>query len=76
MLSGKHSVQFVITMDEDDETMNNPSMRQWLTTRQQNADIEFFYGNSQSKVEAVNANLEHAGQILHADIAPSFTDYR
>jgi len=39
MLSGKHSVQFVITMDEDDETMNNPTMRQWLVTRQQNADL-------------------------------------
>ena len=31
-LSGKHDVRFVITMDEDDETMNNDDIKSSLKT--------------------------------------------
>lgn len=79
MLSGKHSVQFVITMDEDDETMNNPKMRQWLATRQQNADIQFYFGHSKTKVEAVNADLSDVdGDVLllaSDDMYPVMVEY-
>jgi len=64
-LSGRNDVRFIITMDEDDPTMNNPEMQQWLSTRAQNAQIECFYGNSKSKIEACNANLEGVdGDVL------------
>ncbi len=64
-LSGRNDVRFIITMDEDDATMNNPEMQQWLSTRAQNAQIECFYGNSKSKIEACNANLEGVdGDVL------------
>ena len=64
-LSGRNDVRFIITMDEDDLTMNNPEMQQWLSTRAQNAQIECFYGHSKSKIEACNANLEGVdGDVL------------
>jgi hypothetical protein len=45
--------------------MNNPEMQKWLATRAQNAQIECFYGNSKSKIEACNANLEGVdGDVL------------
>ena len=64
-LSGRHDVRFIVTMDEDDPTMNNPEMQQWISTRAQNAQIECFYGQSKSKIEACNANLEGVdGDVL------------
>ena len=64
-LSGRNDVRFIITMDEDDLTMNYPEMQQWLSTRAQNAQIECFYGHSKSKIEACNANLEGVdGDVL------------
>ena len=64
-LSGRHDVRFILSMDEDDLTMNNPEMHQWISTRAQNAQIECFYGNSKSKIEACNANLEGVdGDVL------------
>ena len=64
-LSGRHDVRFILTMDEDDPTMNNPEMHHWIAARAQNAQIECFYGNSKSKIEACNANLEGVdGDVL------------
>lgn len=64
-LSGRHDVRFILTMDEDDPTMNNPEMQQWISTRAQNAQIECFYGQSKTKIEACNANLEGVdGDVL------------
>jgi hypothetical protein len=64
-LSGRHDVRFILSMDEDDLTMNNPEMQQWISTRAQNAQIECFYGHSKTKIEACNANLEGVdGDVL------------
>ena len=64
-LSGRHQVRFVITMDQDDITMNNPEIWEWLETRARNADIKWVYGHSKSKIEACNANLEgENGDVL------------
>lgn len=64
-LSGRHNVRFILTMDEDDLTMNNPEMQQWISTRAKNAQIECFYGHSKTKIEACNANLEGVdGDVL------------
>lgn len=53
-LSGNHEVKFVITADHDDMTMNNQEMQDYMTAQ----NVEFHYGNSKSKIEAVNANME------------------
>ena len=58
-LSGTIPVRFVITMDNDDETMNTPEMRAWLDGLiDRGVDLVYHYGDSKSKVEAVNADLE------------------
>ena len=57
-LSGRHDVQFIITMDEDDPTMNNNEIIEWLSTRAKNANIKWFYGTCKTKIEACNANLD------------------
>jgi|TARA_R100000030_G_scaffold100842_2_gene94935 hypothetical protein len=57
--SGKHDVRFVITMDFDDETMNNDEIKNYLESLKSNGiDLVYHYGNSKTKVEACNANLD------------------
>jgi hypothetical protein len=57
--SGKHHVRFVITLDEDDETMNNDGIKSLLDSYIENGvDLVYHYGNSKTKVEACNANLD------------------
>jgi hypothetical protein len=76
-LSGKHDVKFVITMDEDDSTMNTPEVKEWLNSLPVN--IKYNYGNSKSKIEAVNADLENeeADVLLVAsdDMIPQIKNY-
>lgn len=54
-LSGKHDYYFVITMDCDDPTMNNDDIRNFLNTKK---NIKYCYGDSKTKVQAINAHLE------------------
>jgi len=64
-LSGKHNVRFVITCDEDDPTMNNEATKCWFAEIQKENDIKVVYGQSKSKVEACNADLEgETGDVL------------
>lgn len=55
LLSGKRSVQFLITCDNDDITMNNDVVKTRLATYK-NLTIKF--GNHKSKIEAINADLD------------------
>lgn len=47
-----------LTLDEDDETVNNVEFRDWLN---QNFGLElhYFFGHSENKVHAINRDLEH-----------------
>lgn len=56
MLSGMHDVTFVLSFDKDDITMNNKAMHSWL--EKQGENVKWFYGNSNSKISAVNADLD------------------
>ncbi len=57
--SGKHEVRFVISMDLDDETMNNDNIKSYLESlRDKGIDLVYHYGKSKTKVEACNADLE------------------
>lgn len=76
-LSGKHDVKFVISMDSDDSTMNNDEIKNWLNSL--SVKIKYNYGNSKSKIEAVNADLENeeADVLLVAsdDMIPQVKNY-
>lgn len=54
-LSGKHDYQFLISLDTNDTTMNNPEIIAFLD--QQEKTI-YRYGNSKSKIEAINADMD------------------
>lgn len=55
LLSRKHDYLFLISIDEDDITMNNPEMLKFLDSQ---PNLKYFKGNSKSKIEAVNADIE------------------
>jgi len=54
-LSGKHNVRFVFTFDQDDDTMNNDDIKNYLNDL--DFDLTYYYGNHFNKVEAINDNL-------------------
>ena len=56
-LSYKNEYKFIFTFDEDDEKMNNDDIRNFI--KNLNIDYEIFYGNSKTKIEAINKNLEN-----------------
>ena len=57
-ISGKHEVRFVISMDADDETMNNDEIKNYLTKLIDNGiDLVYHYGESKTKVQACNADM-------------------
>lgn len=58
-LSQKHQYEFIITMDNDDATMNNHAMKIFLNKMK---NTKYFYGNSKGKVEAINADINKAEQ--------------
>jgi hypothetical protein len=65
MLSGRNDVRFVVSMDQDDSSMNNPAMREWFETRKRNIDLKYNYGHSKTKIEACNADMEgESGDVL------------
>jgi hypothetical protein len=56
MASSKHIISFVCTFDKDDELMNTEDIKIYLSSI---PNLRFYYGNSQNKIEAINANLEN-----------------
>lgn len=78
-LSGDNEVRFVVTCDEDDSTMNNPEMIAWLEEQKQNVDLDYFFGDHKTKVEACNANMENeTGDVLLVvsdDMFPASLNY-
>jgi len=53
-LSRYHDVSFVVTCDLNDETMNNEKVKERLKAF---GNVEVCFGNSRSKIEAVNADM-------------------
>ena len=58
LLSGDHDVRFVVSCDNDDLTMNNPEMISWMQEFSETSDLIYHFGNSKSKIEAINADME------------------
>lgn len=55
MLSGKHEYQFIVSVDEDDLSMNNDQMKEFMQSK---PGLTFHAGQSKSKIEAINADME------------------
>lgn len=53
-LSGNNNVQFLITCDNDDLTMNNSNV---ITKLKQYKNLTVIFGDNKTKIEAINANL-------------------
>lgn len=53
-LSGEHTYKFIITCDNDDESMNNSHMRRYMDLQQ----LEVHFGPHKTKIEAINADME------------------
>jgi len=56
MLSGKNQCHFLITLDNDDETMNNKKMKTFMNDF---SNLQYKYGNHKTKIEAINADMEN-----------------
>ena len=56
MASGKHELIFVLSFDTDDSSMNNDEMKKWLP--EQGENVHWFYGDSTTKISAVNADMD------------------
>jgi hypothetical protein len=77
MLSGKHPYQFLVSLDNDDRSMNNTEMHAFLDAKK---NVTYCYGNSKSKVEAINANMECGGEfdclvLISDDMLPQVSGY-
>lgn len=77
MLSGKHEVVFLISADDDDRTMNCPSMRYLLGKM---PDVRLRFGDHRNKVEAVNAHIDEFAEwdillVASDDMIPQVDGY-
>ena len=57
MLSGKHEYLFLLTMNEDDPTMNNPKMIEWIENLPPEMVVVYRFGSYTNKIEAINADI-------------------
>lgn len=76
-LSHKNDYKFIFTFDEDDESMNNFEIKNFIEKLKINYEI--FYGESKNKIEAINANLENQEFdvliLIPDDMIPCLNDY-
>src|ERR1700734_3117030 len=75
-MSTSGELQFVVSCDADDESMNNAAVIERLRTYK---NLEFYFGPSKSKIEAVNADIknQHFDVVLVAsdDMVPVMEGY-
>jgi hypothetical protein len=60
LLSGNHTYKFICSFDLDDDKMNNDDIRNFIDSKnRENITIEYYYGHSSCKIEAVNRDMEN-----------------
>lgn len=59
LASSLHNIKFICTFDEDDSSMNNQDIKYFLDNHKY--PVDYYYGNSSNKIEAINANLDNVG---------------
>jgi hypothetical protein len=53
-----NNIEFLISCDSDDSTMNNPVVIKKLENAKKHINLNYYFGNSKSKVEAINSDIE------------------
>jgi len=61
MLSGKYTVKFIISMDENDPTSNNDRIKNFLNQLKNKVNLEYYYGHSKNKIDACNRDIPSDG---------------
>lgn len=56
-LSNKHSYEFIISADNDDISMNNNDIKEYVKSK---GNAYIYFGNNKNKIQAVNADIEKA----------------
>jgi Glycosyl transferase family 2 len=51
-------VAFLISLDEDDSSMNNLIIKSRLDSYKQRCKLAYLFGNSKTKIQAINADME------------------
>ncbi len=77
MMSNDCDFEFVITLDQDDVTMNNNSMRKFLNNQ---PNLSYLYGKSKTKIEACNADIDRVREwdvlvLVSDDMIPMKKDF-
>ena len=54
MISGKHDYEFIISCNEDDLSMNNEKMIEYMSSK---PNLKFYFGPHKNKIEAINADM-------------------
>lgn len=60
-MSGQHDFRFIVTMDDNDASMNNTPMRQWLESQQR---LRFHFGPHANKIQACNSGMDEDFDIV------------
>jgi len=76
-MSKKHPFEFIISVDKDDSTMNNQNMISYLQSK---PNLKFFFGESKTKIEAINADMDKVGYydilvVVSDDMIPQIQDF-
>jgi hypothetical protein len=76
--SNKNKVNFICSFDLDDPLMNNESIHNYLN--QYCGFLKYYYGNSNNKIEAINANMDMSSDfdvlmLAADDLYPMIHDY-
>ena len=58
MANDPSKIAFLISADEDDLTMNNADIKAALDHYSKNIKLVYFFGNSKTKMQAINADME------------------
>lgn len=78
-LSGKYKVKFIVSMDNNDPTCNNQSMRDFLEMIKTKVDLEYFFGESKNKIDACNRDVPSDGWkvcvLVSDDMTPRINNY-
>ena len=80
MADNLSKIAFLISLDEDDSTMNNQEIRDALDRYSKNLKLAYFFGKSKTKVEAINADMKKISGwdivlLASDDMVPVFQGY-
>lgn len=73
-MSASNNYKIVVTIDEDDETMNNDYVASTVLAHQKSYDLLVMLGNSEGKIHAVNRDMDKITNAYDWDIVVVMSD--